>query len=168
MCKLEEPKAFRQDEGGATAVEFALVAPVLCFMLLSLLEIGMLGMMASGVDNAVLQVSRTIRTGQSDGPATATAFKDQICAKLGGNATTCKSRLKISVQKYSHFSDANAVAESQPADQFNKGAPGDIMIVKANYKWPLMTPFVATAYDRDGPMEVTLAARIAFKNEPYQ
>ena len=31
-----------------------------------------------------------------------------------------------------------------------------------------MTPFIATAYHRDGPMQVTLGARAAFKNEPFE
>lgn len=157
----------RRDERGATAVEFALVAPLLFFALLSLVELGMMGMMISGLDNAVVEVSRKIRTGQDDGPSTAAAFEDQICAILGGG-TACRDRLSISVQKYSNFSNANAATDMPPDDQFDKGSPGDIMIVKADYRWPLMTPFVATAFDRHGPLEVTLASRTAFKNEPYQ
>jgi len=47
-------RGFRRDERGATAVEFALVAPLLCFMLLSIVEIGMLAMMSSALDNSVI------------------------------------------------------------------------------------------------------------------
>jgi Flp pilus assembly protein TadG len=161
-------RGFRRDDSGATAVEFALVAPLLCLALLSIVEIGMLGMMSSGLDNAVIESARRIRTGRTDGPTSAGVFKDQICARMGGSLSACRSRLTVSVQPYDHFTDANVSASAQPNGTFDKGGPGDIMLVKANYKWPLMTPFIATGFHRDGPMDVTLASRLAFKNEPYQ
>lgn len=160
--------AFRRNESGATAVEFALVAPVLFLALFSIVEIGMLGMMSSGLDNAVADAARRIKTGRDDAAASAATFEDQICAKMGGGTAECKSRLTISVQKFDHFSNANAIINAAPAGQFNKGSAGDIVVVKANYVWPLMTPFIATAYQRSGPMQVTLGARAAFKNEPFE
>ena len=159
---------FRRDEGGATAVEFAFVAPVLFFALFSIVEVGMLGMMSSGLDNAVAETSRRIKTGRDDSATSAGAFKDQICARMGGSITECRSRLTISVQRFDRFTDANAIVNTQPAGQFNKGSAGDIVVVKANYVWPLMTPFIATAYQRSGPMQVTLGSRAAFKNEPFE
>ena len=158
---------FRHDERGATAVEFALVAPLLCFALLSIVEIGMMGMISSGLDNATIEVARRIRTGRSDGPTSASTFEDQVCARLGGDVSACHTRLVISVQKYTKFFDAGGSVTAQPDGSFNKGGAGDIIIVKANYTWPLMSPFVATAFHRNGPMSVTLGSRIAFKNEPF-
>lgn len=159
---------FRRDERGATAVEFALVAPLLCFALLSVFEIGMLGMMSSGLDNAVGEVARKIRTGQVSAPTDAATFEDQICANLGGNIGACRTRLVVSVQKFSKFLDAGASAGTPPNGAFNKGGADDIIVVKADYNWPLMSPFVATAFHRSGPLTVTLASRLAFKNEPFK
>lgn len=157
-----------RDRSGATAVEFAFVAPVLVFSLLSLVEIGMLGMMTSGVNNAVIETARRIRTGRDDAATSATTFKDQICARLGSNVTACRNRMTISVQKYTRFTDAASAAAAAPNGAFDAGGPGDIIVVKANYSWPLMTPFLATANGRDGPTNVVIAARVAFKNEPYE
>lgn len=157
---------FRGDESGAAAVEFAFVAPALCFVLLSIFEIGMLGMMSSGLDNAVVEVARRIRTGRDDGPTSAATFKDQICGHLGGDLATCRTRLKVSVQKFTKFFDAGQAAGG-PDGSFNKGGPGDIIVVKVDYDWPLMSPFVATAFHRSGPTTVTLGSRLAFKNEPF-
>ena len=160
-------KGFLHDRSGATAIEFAFVAPVLFLSLFSIIEVGMLGMMSSGLDNAVFETSRMIRTGRSDAPASAAAFEDQVCEKLGGNVTNCRDRLTISVQRFDRFADANAGVAAAPAGQFNKGAAEDIIIVKANYVWPLMTPFIATAYERNGPLSITLGSRVTFKNEPF-
>jgi Flp pilus assembly protein TadG len=163
-----QARSFRKDQGGATAVEFALVAPLLCFALLSLVEVGMMGMMCSGLDNAVIEAARRIRTGRTDGPTSASSFEDQICANMGGSSTACHTRLITSVQKFSQFSTAGATIATDPANEFDKGAAGDIIIVKANYTWPLMTPFLATAFERSGPLSVTLSSRLAFKNEPFK
>lgn len=165
--RLSAPR-FGRDVNGATAVEFALVAPILCFALLSLVEIGMLGMMSSGLDNAVIEASRRIRTGRTDGATSATTFEDQICANLGGNTSACRTRLVVSVQKFSGFYDAGGSISSAPSGAFDKGVAGDIIIVKADYNWPLMSPFIATAFHRSGPMNITLGSRLAFKNEPYK
>jgi Flp pilus assembly protein TadG len=160
-------RSFLSDNRGATAVEFAFVAPVLCFALLSTLELGVLGLVTSGLDNAVIGVARTIRTGQASAPTDATSFEGQVCARMSGVMVDCRDRLRISVQRFNRFADANAVANAAPDGSFNKGVAGDIVVVKANYHWPLMTPLVAQAYQRAGVMEIVIGARLAFKNEPF-
>lgn len=161
------PQGFFRDRSGATAIEFAFVAPVLFLSLFSIIEVGMLGMMSSGLDNAVFETSRMIRTGRSDAPASAAAFEERVCENLGGDIAKCRDRLTISVQRFDRFADANAAITTAPAGQFNKGAAEDIIIVKANYEWPLMSPFIATAFERNGPLSVTLGSRVTFKNEPF-
>jgi Flp pilus assembly protein TadG len=165
--KSSRARRFRHDERGATAIEFAFVAPVLFFALLSLVEIGMLGMMMMSVDAAVLEASRRIRTGRTDAAVSATTFEDQVCAHVGGGLQSCRDRLVISVKRFDKFSDANAVATAAPDGTFNKGGAGDIIIVKANYTWPLLTPFLAKL-EHDGPTHVIIPARAAFKNEPFE
>jgi Flp pilus assembly protein TadG len=158
---------FPYDVQGGAAVEFALIAPVLFFALLSMVELGVLGMMSASLDHAVIEVSRTIRTGRSDGPVSASSFKDDVCEQMGVGSD-CRDRLSVSVQSFDQFSQANAASDAPLEGQFNKGGAGDIVIVKTSYRWPLMTPFVATFQERSGPLEVVLASRAAFKNEPFQ
>lgn len=155
-------------EDGSAAVEFALIAPILFFALFSLVEIGMLAMVTSGLDNAVIDASRRIRTGRGDAATTAQEFEDQICGEMGGGLGACRDRLTISVQTFTRFVDVQAVTGSAPDGAFDKGGANDIIIVKADYRWPLMTPFVATGFERDGPTEVTIASRNVFKNEPFE
>lgn len=159
--------AFRGDEGGAAAVEFSLIAPVLFFALLSLFEIGVLGIMTSGLDNAVADASRRIRTGRDDAATSAATLEQQICARMV-SIDSCGERLVTSVQRFSNFTGAATAATTQPANQFDKGAASDIILVKANYTWPLMSPFVTRGFDRSGPLEITITSRLAFKNEPFE
>lgn len=167
-AQIDFRRRFRQDQGGAAAIEFAIVAPILFFALLSLIEIGVLVMISSSLDNAVVEAARRIRTGRADAAVSADSFEDQVCANFAAGMGSCRERLLTSVQTFTSFSDANGVATAPPDGSFNKGGAGDIIIVKVNYAWPLMSPFVATAYGREGPMEVTLSSRSAFKNEPFE
>ena len=159
--------AFRRDDRGSTAMEFAFVAPVLFMALWSLIELGVLGMMITNVDSAVVNASRRIRTGRDDAASTAQAFKDQVCASMGGNQSECRERMTVSVRRFSRFADATAVATSPPDGAFDRGGPSDIVVVKVNYRWPLLTPYLGDGVGRSGLTEVTIAARQAFKNEPY-
>lgn len=165
--KSSRARRFRRDESGATAIEFAFVAPVLFLTLLSLVEMGVLGMTIMNVDAAVLESSRRIRTGRDDAAASAQAFEDQICSNMGGGLATCRERLVISVNRFDKFADANALAAAPPDGTFDKGGAGDIIIVKANYRWPLLTPLLANM-ERGGPTDVIIPARAAFKNEPFE
>src|SRR3990167_5764302 len=149
-------RAFHRNEDGAAAVEFALIAPVLFFTLLSLLEIGVVAMLTTGLDGAVIEASRRIRTGRADAATSAATFEEQICGKLAIAFSSCPERLVVSVERFGAFSIANLAAAAPPNGQFNKGGPGDIILVKANYTWPLMSPFVATAYGRTGPLQVKI------------
>lgn len=160
-------RVFRRDESGAAAMEFALVAPLLFFTLLSLVELGVLGMMTVGLDNSIIEASRLIRTGQPTAATSAATFEDQVCANVASVMGNCQERLVVSVEAFSAFSNAGA-ATAPLAGQFNKGGPNSIILVKADYRWPLMSPFVATAFSRSGPLEVTISARTAFKNEPFE
>ena len=158
---------FRRDERGTTAIEFAFVAPVRFFALLSLVEMGMLGMMMMSVDAAVLDAARRIRTGRDDAASSAQAFEDQVCSNIGSALQSCRDRLVISVNRFDRFADANAVAAAPPLLKLPSGGAGDIIIVKANYTWPLLTPLLATL-EHDGPTNVIIPARAAFKNEPFE
>ena len=167
MSAINALAVFRRDARGATAVEFAFVAPIMIFALLSLVEIGVMAMMSSSLDNALIDTSRLLRTGQDNAATSAEALEIQICGQMGGNYTDCRNRLTVGVQKFSRFANANAVSATPPAGEFSRGVPGDIVVVKANYRWPLMTPFLAQGYERTGALEVTLGSRVTFKNEPY-
>jgi Flp pilus assembly protein TadG len=156
---------FRTDRRGATALEFALIAPILFCSLFAIIEIGVMSIMSSSLDNAVAEVARRIRTNREDAPAGVDGFKTLVCARFGGGRQACAQHMSVSVQKFSHFSDA--AAASPVNDAFDKGEAGDIIVVRVNYRWPLITPFLAAAFPHADGNQVVLAARTAFKNEPY-
>jgi Flp pilus assembly protein TadG len=160
-------RAFISADRGATAVEFAFVAPLVITLLIATIEIGVLEIMSSNLDAAVMVAARKIRTGEADRPATGAAFADLICSYMVDPSTTCHSRLSISVQKAGDFATAASLAGATPAGQYSPGGPGDVVLVEATYNWPLILPMYAGDFRLAGPDHALLDARATFRNEPY-
>jgi Flp pilus assembly protein TadG len=156
-----------RDRSGASAVEFAMIAPLLIFILVSIFELGGLALISGGLDTAVNDISRLIRTGQTPGPVSAASFENMVCARMGGNVTDCMTRMTVSVSKFGGFGNANAFATAPPDSSFDKGGAGDIIVVKVDYNWSVISPMLAPAYPSPAPFTLTISSRAAFKNEPF-
>lgn len=160
-------RRFAGSEEGATALEFALVAPMVITLLVATIQIGVLGLMSANLDAALMSTARKIRTGQSDRPSGATEFRDAICAGMVDGLDACRDRLAISVQKVADFGSAEAAANVAPTGQYDMGGPGAIVLVRVTYRWPLLLPMYAGGFRLSGPTEAVIDARAAFRNEPY-
>jgi Flp pilus assembly protein TadG len=159
--------AFGRNDRGSSAIEFAFVAPCVIAILIATVEIGLLEIMSSNLDAAVMQTARKIRTGTADRPTTSTDFVNQVCAVMVDPLATCRSRLAVSVQTAPDFATARTLAAAAPSGQFNSGGPGDVVIVEATYTWPLILPMYAGNFKLAGPDHAELDARATFRNEPY-
>jgi Flp pilus assembly protein TadG len=161
-------RAFLQDEQGGSAIEFAILAPILAFAIMATLQLGIMGFNIAALNDAVVDASRQIRTGRSDGPADLGAFKALVCEEFGFGASDCSERISVSVLKVVRFSDLTAHLDDPMVDEFDKGAPGDIMLVRVNYRMPMIVPVIALNGAAPGALEVVLDSRTTFKNEPYE
>lgn len=160
-------RAFRENDQGATAIEFAFVAPMVIALLIATVEIGVLEVMSTNLDSAVMSTARKIRTGATDRPTSSSEFTDQVCAQMIDDRDACRSRLAVSVQTVATFAGAQSAADAAPAGQFDAGDPGEIVLVRATYRWPLMLPMYAGNFQMAGPDHALLDARATFRNEPY-
>jgi Flp pilus assembly protein TadG len=50
---------------------------------------------------------------------------------------------------------------------FYSGAAGNIVLVRAFFKWPLLTPFLNSGLSRLGPGVALISSTAAFKSEPF-
>ncbi len=75
--------SFGKNDSGATAVEFALIALPFFTVVFGIIEVGLSHFVNRMVDNAVINASREIRTGQAhDGGYDAATFETRICGNL--------------------------------------------------------------------------------------
>jgi Flp pilus assembly protein TadG len=166
---------FGRDTSGAMAVEFALVVAPLLFMLFAIIELALVFLVSSTLDNATTQTARTIRTGavQTAGGSTATSIRNTICANLGWLQAQCQTNLSVDVRTFSQFTNPT-IPDPVSNGVFNTGsltyapgAQGDIVLVRAFYRWKLITPFLNGGLQRLNNGVTMLTASATFRNEPY-
>lgn len=169
---------FWRANDGAMAVEFAFVGVPFIALLIGILEIGMIFMVSISLENATSTAARRIRTGELSAvaagaeAASLSAFKAEVCDNMGWLASDCASSLSVDVRTFTSFS---AVTLPNPVvgGVFNPGTLGfkpgpacSIVLVRAWYEWPLISPLMHQGLVRmPGKTLVTSAA--TFRSEPY-
>lgn len=167
---------FSGDRSGATAVEFALVAGPLILMLFAIMELALVFIVSSTLDSATADVARTIRTGavQKDGGGSADKIRTDICGKISWlPEATCEANLSVDVRTFSQFTDITA-PDPVKKGKFDKsqllyspGKQGDVVLVRAFYRWKLLTPALLGGLQRLDDGSTVMTAATTFRNEPY-
>jgi Flp pilus assembly protein TadG len=164
--KRRRCRAFLADRKGATAVEFALVAAPFLFLLVAIIQTFLVFFAQQLLETAVNQSSRLILTGQAQAQSlTQSQFASKVCSNLP-NFFNCNN-LMIDVEVASSWTTANAGTPTLTYDshgnvtnvwQYTPGNPGDIVVMKVMYMWPV---FVGSGGTR------LIMASAAFQNEAY-
>jgi Flp pilus assembly protein TadG len=166
--------SLRGDKSGATAIEFALVAPVLLALIFSTFEGGWMVAKATMLDRAVDVVVRSIRVGASGAPSTQDQVKAAIC-KETLIVPACAASLTVEMTDVTTtpFPTSNAVCIDRgsslaPVVNFGTGQRGSIMYVRACLVTDPLTPLLGLALSmpKDSKGGYYLMASSAFVNEP--
>lgn len=165
---------FGRDRKAAAAVEFALIAAPLVFMLCACVELGMVFLVDVTLDNATQAAARGIRTGTITSANTSLAqFQAQICNNMGWLAASCPTSLSVDVQTYSSFgnvplTDPVSNGKLQTGSlKYNIGSGSQIQEVRAYYDWPLFTPLLNGGLSTLSNGDALLSAKVIFRNEPF-
>lgn len=164
---------FRAREG-ATAVEFAIVAPILITIIFSILELSWLIIKVLMLDNAVEIASKQIYIGEVPDRA---AFEQLICdnAPLFSN---CRDQVNVEAMEISDFGDVpNSDPECRdagdnafaPSTSYTTGTSSAIVFLRVCVTSPLFTPGLgfgaALPKQPDGNFAIVSSA--VFLNEPF-
>jgi Flp pilus assembly protein TadG len=162
----------RRQDGGA-AVEFSMVAAPFLALLFAILETALIFFAGQTLETAVANSGRLIMTGQAQTQSfDATAFKNAVCAQIVA-LFNCQSGVYVDVQTFSSFS---TVTNTSPIDQsgnftppnnYNPGGPGDIVLVRLFYQWPVYVSLLGLNLSNMNGNNRLLVATAAFRNEPY-
>lgn len=164
---------FRGNQRGSAAVEFALVAPLFFALLFAIIETGMVFFASQSLETALQDSARTIMTGQAQiNNLTKQSFKANIVCKYASVLFDCENGIFVDVQSYP--SGFGSVAISNPVSsgdfnntKYNPGGPGDIVVVRLFYQWPLYVTGLGYNLANLSGSKRLLSATAAFKNEPY-
>ena len=166
-------RRFRRNRRGAAAVEFALVAPLFFGVLFAIIEMALVFFASQILETVTQDTARLIMTGQAQGAGfTQAQFKNAVCAKLV-TMFDCVNGVSIDVQSYTAFSSVNVTDPIDsgknfvPPNNYLPGGPGDIVVVRLFYKWPLFVTGLGFNVANLSGNKRLLTATAAFQNEPY-
>lgn len=160
---------------GSVALEFALIAPVFFFMLFAVLEIALVFVLDSLLNNAASETARLIRTGQAaEISLDEDTFRERMCAGMRVLAPDCENRLSVDVREIPRFTNPdlpdpiNDGTFSEDDLVYQTGSARSIMIIRAWYRHPLLTPVLSEGLSRLDGQQAVLSATVAFRNEPWE
>jgi Flp pilus assembly protein TadG len=164
---------FGKDETGSTAIEFAIVALPFFTMMLAAIDFGLMRFATSTLENGISEAARQIRTGQVQASGTTAAqFRTIVCDNVSA-LLACDQRLGIDVRVFDSFEDitfpaaVDANGNLSGAFQYQTGGPGDIVLVRVFYAWPMLTPVFGEAVSNMNGGALLIQASAAFRNEPF-
>jgi Flp pilus assembly protein TadG len=166
--------AFRADQSGASAIEFAIVAVPLIWLILATMQVGLLYSANYSLENATAQGARLIRTGQAqNNKFDAEGFKKEVCKHLT-SMLSCE-KLKVDVRRFDSFSKSeltnplDSKGAMKTSFSYDPGVGGEVVVVRSFYPWdvPASLPDIIDLSNmKDG--QRMLIATAAFRNEPFQ
>jgi Flp pilus assembly protein TadG len=157
-------------EQGASAVEFALIAPAFIAILVAIFQVAVFLFAQQALQNAASEAGRTLMTGQAASDTQA-AFKTAICNNyLPTILFKCNSLIVI-VQSGSGASTAMPALYSngQPITNFaySPGQPGDTVVVQLVYPWSTVMGPLGFALSNLPNGAAEMMGVTAFRVEPY-
>ncbi|HXJ02965.1 MAG TPA: TadE/TadG family type IV pilus assembly protein [Micropepsaceae bacterium] len=172
----------RKEKSGSAAIEFAMVAPIFFLLTFAILETSLVFFADMILDNAVIDTSRLIRTGQAQNQnVTQDQFRTDVCNEVKVMLSCDPAKLLIDVRSFTNFGttnfppalDANGnlnpnLNAYQPGGS-SQGGGNAIVSVRVMYVWQLYTPLFAQYFENmgKGSGQRLIGFSAAFKNEPY-
>jgi Flp pilus assembly protein TadG len=180
-------RRFRRSRRASAAVEFALVAPMFFGLLFAIIETAIIFFASQVLETITQDSARIIATGQSQSgqiavcsdpvlgaqPCTQATFHTYVCNQIP-TLFSC-SGMYVDVESCPSTSGFSCVAfNSQISNgtftnnmQYIPGGPGDIVVVKLFYIWPLFVTSLGYNIANLSGSQRLLTATAVFKNEPY-
>jgi Flp pilus assembly protein TadG len=160
---------FRVHDGGATAVEFALIALPFFGLLFAIVQTSVVMFANQALQTMVSNASRKVMTGEMQ-TKDFKYFKSTLCNQKRDIIFDC-TKLKVQVKSFDNFASANPKdfvtpdcfdsKKTAPDSCFDAGAAKKVVIVRATYVWPFGVSF------EDKDFKQTLVGVSAFRAEPY-
>jgi Flp pilus assembly protein TadG len=166
-------RRFIRHREATTTIEFGFLAAPFLALSFATLQTAIIFFAGQALETAAATSSRLIMTGQAQLQGlSASAFKQQVCGTMT-SIVNCQTGVYVDVETYSTFADANLSSPitngnfNTSAMGYNPGGPGDIVVVRLYYQYPVFTNLMGfNLSDVNGGYNL-LAATAIFKNEPY-
>lgn len=166
-------RRFRRNRKGASALEFAIVAPIFLALLFAIIETALMFFASQVLETVTQDAAREIMTGQAQGAGMSQSqFATYVCGQVPA-LFNCNN-ITIDVQSYSSFSQISFPNQIDSHGNlitsnlgYNPGGPGCTVLVRVFYPWQLFVTGLGYNISNFGNNQRLLTAAAAFQNEPY-
>nr|WP_321985773.1 TadE/TadG family type IV pilus assembly protein [uncultured Lichenicoccus sp.] len=147
---------------GATALEFAIVGPVMLTLIFAIVEDGLMLFAQSVLDNATRDASRQIMIGNI---TTASGFQTQLCSDVTSffDCTKLQFNVQSSAGGFPAVIVTSSLASVLSTANFSSGSGGQYVFVEVAYNRPYMFPWI----QKFAGAGWALMSIQAFQNEPF-
>lgn len=187
MQQIGPRKNVLGNNDGATAIEFAFIAPVMLLIMMGIIEFSLIMFTQAIMESATGNTARTGRTGY----AVPGMSREQQLINSVATATSAllnPNHLSVTMQVYPSFdrvNDPEPYTDSNHNGMYNSGEPytdingngqwdqdmaaagaggaNDIVVYTVSYPWHVTTPII----NRIIGTTFTISARSVVKNEPW-
>jgi Flp pilus assembly protein TadG len=168
-------RRFFRNESGAAAVEFGMVLLPFLALLMAIIESAIVLFAGQVLQSATTNAARQILTGQVQNAGwNLQQFQNSVCANLTV-MFNCANNLYIDIRSFPSFTSVSLPSVTNSNGtltnnyQYSPGNPGDVVIVRLIYQWPIFATGLGIGLLTSGNItnSYTLVATAAFRNEPY-
>jgi Flp pilus assembly protein TadG len=138
-------RRFVRNRRGATAVEFALVAPMFFALVFAIIETALVFFASQILEIGTQETARLLYTNQAQGTMSQSQFQQNLCSQV--SVLLSCSGVYVDVKAYSSFTAITPANLADPIDAsgnfistnftYQMSNPGDTVVVRAFYQWPL-------------------------------
>lgn len=162
-------------EGGATAIEFAMLAPVFFLLVFVIAELALVFIVEELMDRAVRDTARLVRTGQVHAAKmNKKEFHDALCGNVIA-LVDCNSEkdFYFDVTAYDSFAAVDLTPPVNNGGNFKGGGkadfggPNDIVVVRVYYQWPTSPVLGKWSLANMDNGRRLVGSMAAFRNEPF-
>jgi Flp pilus assembly protein TadG len=167
-------RCFQTDRDGSTAVEFALVLPVLVLMLMAVMQISLVFIVGQHLENATATLGRLVRTGQAQGQKLdQTAFQAALCEEMKPLLDCASANFMMDVRTLPNFGPVDLEwpldddGNFAGAGTYNPGVAGEIVLVRTFVQYPIWLPIIGATLTNLPNGKRLIVSSAAFRNEPF-
>ena len=169
---------FIKNRKGASAVEFAIVAPIFLALTFTTFEVAWFYFVNASVDAATIDIARFVRTGQAQkgGFDKESFFEDVVCPKLSF-LEDCESRITAEVQVFATYEALaadtspvtcrDATPEAIEAIEYEPGTDNAIVRVRICMIYDTLNPAIGMSLATNDAGQRKIMSTYILRVEPY-
>ena len=162
-----------KNNDGATAVEFSLVGVPFFFMVIGIIEMGLMFTTQSLLEASTAEAARQVRTGAVQQGGGEDLFRDELC-DFASVWIEC-GELQYQVVALDDFGDAQDFPEATfdedgnlEDQQFDPGGVSDVVMIRTAYRYDITTPFMQVMLTNNDDDSRFMLSTIVLQTEPYE